>query len=129
MVSDESEDEDSIEDDQSIGENDRIKFDMQPIDEDMSVIGEPTPSNVSTIQDTISMAGIEDVINEVEVQKFREEVENLKWADQIDIPIGQSARERFQRYRGMKSFRFVVKNWCLLLYLELLIGIQRRICR
>lgn len=113
MESDESGDEN---DDESVVGNERIKMDMQPIDDQMSVVGDAIPSCASTVQDSISMAGIEDVIDEVEVQKFRDEVANLQWPDQVDVPIDQAARERFQRYRGLKSFRFVILLCFYILY-------------
>jgi hypothetical protein len=125
----EDEDDGDEEEDESVDENERIKMDMRPVDdEEMSVMGE----NVApSVVDTVSMAGIEDVINEDEVQKFREEVENLQWPDQVDVPIDQMACERFQRYRGLKSFRFGFVDISLYnsFILEPLIGTRRRICR
>lgn len=103
METEESESEE--EEDESIEENDRIKMDMQPVD-DMSTSDEEDANTMEpSVMDTVSVAGIEDVIDEAEVQKFRDEVENLQWPDYVDIPMDQLARERFQRYRGLKSFR------------------------
>lgn len=101
-------DENESDEEENATGNGRIRFDMQPKFEEMSVMDEPFRSNASSVQDTISMVGIEDVIDEGEVQKFREEVENMQWPDQVDFPVDTLARERFQRYRALKSFRFVI---------------------
>lgn len=110
--SDESDEEES-DDEESVDENERIKMDLRPVDDDeVSVMGGEEIAH--SVADTVSMAGIEDVIKEEEVRKFREEVENLQWPDQVDAPIDQLACERFQRYRGLKSFRFDLSKMILL---------------
>ncbi|CAH3023579.1 unnamed protein product [Porites evermanni] len=40
-----------------------------------------------------------------QLEKIRAERENEMFPDEIDTPMDQSARVRFQRYRGLKSFR------------------------
>lgn len=104
MEFDESEDEFES-DEESLMENERIKMDLRPIDDEMSVMGEQMPSHSQSVSDSVSMFGIEDKIDEIEVKQFREEVENLQWPDHVDAPMDQLACERFQRYRGLKSFR------------------------
>lgn len=67
-----------------------------------------------------------------EVEKYRQEREDAQWPDEVDTPHDVPARERFQRYRGMKSFRFAYLLTDTLsdpLFLGLLLGIRRRICR
>eukprot|EP00794_Sanderia_malayensis_P007615 gene7616-8456_t len=39
------------------------------------------------------------------LQKYREERENELFPDEVDTPVDVPARIRFQRYRGLKSFR------------------------
>ncbi|XP_074621651.1 pre-rRNA-processing protein TSR1 homolog [Acropora palmata] len=40
-----------------------------------------------------------------QLEKLRAERENEMFPDEIDTPLDQAARVRFQRYRGLKSFR------------------------
>ena len=40
-----------------------------------------------------------------EAERYRLERENVQWPDEVETPHGMSARERFQKYRGLKSFR------------------------
>lgn len=61
----------------------------------------------SAMNETISMAGVEDrPADAEEVRQFREEQEDdRRWPDQVDTPMDQQARVRFQKYRGLQSFR------------------------
>ncbi|SPR01307.1 unnamed protein product (mitochondrion) [Plasmodiophora brassicae] len=42
-------------------------------------------------------------------QKFRMERDELEFPDEVDVPLDQSARDRFQKYRGLKQF--VGSSW------------------
>jgi pre-rRNA-processing protein TSR1 len=95
------------EDEENDGDNERINRNLDPFDDNMSVLADAMEgAAVASTVDTISIAGIEDAIDEDEVQKFREEMDNLKWPDQVDTPMDELARVRFQRYRALKSFRY-----------------------
>ncbi|KAI1727651.1 pre-rRNA-processing protein TSR1 like protein [Ditylenchus destructor] len=55
-------------------------------------------------EDTID-ADENSAVDMEEVEKYRKQRENKKWPDEVDTPNDVSARERFQKYRGLKSFR------------------------
>ncbi|KAI6242812.1 Pre-rRNA-processing protein TSR1-like protein [Aphelenchoides fujianensis] len=72
----------------------RVQFDMRPKEEEDDEEADEAMSVVSTANDAMSIAGMDDVIDEAEVQRFREEVENQQWPDQVDVAVDQLARER-----------------------------------
>jgi pre-rRNA-processing protein TSR1 len=49
-----------------------------------------------------------DAMDTTQLERFRQERENCQWPDEIETAHGMNARERFQRYRGLKSFRFKI---------------------
>ncbi|KAJ1367860.1 hypothetical protein KIN20_028868 [Parelaphostrongylus tenuis] len=63
----------------------------------------------STMGDDDDMTSVVDGDDEVddldEVEKYRRERENAQFPDEIDTPLHDLARIRFQKYRGLKSFR------------------------
>ena len=67
-----------------------------------------------------------------EVEKYRLERENAQWPDEIETPHNVPARERFQKYRGLKSFRYIfgiISYSHSILILEHHTGTRRRISR
>lgn len=55
-------------------------------------------------EDTID-ADEDSAVDMDEAEKYRQQRENKKWPDEVDTPSDVSARERFKKYRGLKSFR------------------------
>ncbi|CAD5211964.1 unnamed protein product [Bursaphelenchus okinawaensis] len=102
--SDGAEDEEDFEGEEEDSEDeDYLERDMNPMEEEEE---DDAMSIGSAMNETISIAGIEDrAADEDEVRKFREENEDKQWPDQVECPIDQQARVRFQKYRGLKSFR------------------------
>lgn len=110
LVDDEEFDDDGEEDDDMDDEDEEesdgegnLERDMAPFDEND---GMDAQSVGSAMNETISIAGIEDRPADIdEVNRFRQEQDDIKWPDQVDTPIDQQARVRFQKFRGLKSFR------------------------
>lgn len=65
-------------------------------------------SVVSTNIDDLNLNDEENKTFEVDLKKFREERENLQWPDEVETPGDGIARQRFAKYRGLKSFRHVL---------------------
>jgi pre-rRNA-processing protein TSR1 len=49
---------------------------------------------------------IDETLDDSQLQRFKQQRENRQWPDEMETPQGMNARERFQRYRGLKSFRY-----------------------
>lgn len=43
-----------------------------------------------------------------EAVKYKQMREDAQWPDEVETSANISARERFQKYRGLKSFRFIL---------------------
>ena len=65
-------------------------------------------SVVSTNIEDLNLNDEENKTFEVDLKKFREERENLQWPDEVETPGDGIARQRFAKYRGLKSFRHVL---------------------
>uniref|UniRef100_H2YCV6 Pre-rRNA-processing protein TSR1 homolog n=1 Tax=Ciona savignyi TaxID=51511 RepID=H2YCV6_CIOSA len=52
-----------------------------------------------------SLSQYDDTMDEDDLARFREERNNELFPDEVDTPADTPARTRFQRYRGLKSFR------------------------
>ncbi|KAF5355442.1 hypothetical protein D9758_006394 [Tetrapyrgos nigripes] len=104
------------EDDVEGGEGDRdedgeeMKEDIQEEEEEEEMVDMPMEEDDDT--ESRRMVRFEDLDNEEEDKQLqswrnqkREEEDDLNFPDEIDTPQDVPARTRFQRYRGMRSFR------------------------
>ncbi|XP_034460651.1 pre-rRNA-processing protein TSR1 homolog [Hippoglossus hippoglossus] len=48
---------------------------------------------------------IDEAAEEEDLKRYREARANVHFPDEVDTPLQASAKNRFQRYRGLKSFR------------------------
>lgn len=102
---DESSEEEIDESDEEMEESDN---ELKPTEEAQE-LGEDEQSNLekmSTMSQNESFGDIGDMeIDMEEVEKYRQERENEQWPDEVETPHDVAARIRFQKYRGLKSFR------------------------
>lgn len=66
-----------------------------------------TASNIEDIHDKISDDDYSGEVDIDDLEKYRRQRENMKWPDEVDTPHEAPARERFVKYRAMKSFKYV----------------------
>jgi len=112
ILDDENEGEEGSDDDDdsdmdSEGEDDGM---MAECDEEESVRGDPDDDTMSMAATTIAHDENYDKHFDMEeeqreLEKYRLEHENNMFPDEVDTPMDVPARERFQRYRGLSSFR------------------------
>lgn len=77
-------------------------------EDDMTHNGADDEDNAMSVaqmddEDEDAATGVTFDTNEADMHK--EERENRQWPDEVEIPRDTTARERFQKYRGLKSFR------------------------
>nr|CAB3267310.1 pre-rRNA-processing protein TSR1 homolog [Phallusia mammillata] len=86
---------------------DREEF--QPCDEELSQADEDEAETASVMmsemEDTASQYDDKMEDDQDQLARFREQRTNEMFPDEIDTPATVNARTRFQRYRGLKSFR------------------------
>eukprot|EP00188_Purpureofilum_apyrenoidigerum_P002185 Plantae.Rhodophyta-Purpureofilum_apyrenoidigerum.ctg23278.p1 GENE.Plantae.Rhodophyta-Purpureofilum_apyrenoidigerum.ctg23278~~Plantae.Rhodophyta-Purpureofilum_apyrenoidigerum.ctg23278.p1 ORF type:complete len:631 (-),score=125.80 Plantae.Rhodophyta-Purpureofilum_apyrenoidigerum.ctg23278:227-1948(-) len=79
----------------------------EPADSDRAMDSELDNDNQSEGGNTdMNLSADEDEgIDEEEVKRLRARDEDVKFPDEVDVPVNKPARERFARYRGLKSLR------------------------
>lgn len=112
LIDDEEEEEDETDNDESEQEcGDEINGKQYELIEEDGA----NENGLNNDEEVLSTSGMEtdendanehdSALDESQIKRFREERENCQWPDEVEAPRGMNARERFQRYRGLKSFR------------------------
>uniref|UniRef100_A0A7E4VKB0 Pre-rRNA-processing protein TSR1 homolog n=1 Tax=Panagrellus redivivus TaxID=6233 RepID=A0A7E4VKB0_PANRE len=111
ITASDDEEEQSGEDDDEDDSMDSDDSDEEYYDAADDVKGPGFLENEGDAFETATMASeapgdFEDMeIDTHEVEKYRQERENVDFPDEVDTPLDQPAAVRFQKYRGLKSFR------------------------
>nr|XP_022302874.1 pre-rRNA-processing protein TSR1 homolog isoform X1 [Crassostrea virginica] len=105
-----SEEEEIKDDDESDDDDDEMEDeDMMALDASGSDSGEEAEYDTLTMTEAGDVAHYDQTIDMEEeermLEKIKEERNHVMFPDEIDTPRGKDARDRFQRYRGLKSFR------------------------
>nr|XP_034305937.1 pre-rRNA-processing protein TSR1 homolog isoform X2 [Crassostrea gigas] len=101
--------EEEIDDDESDDDEDMEDEEMMAMDDSGSESGDGAEFDTLTMTEAGDVANYDQTIDMEEeermLEKIKEERNHVMFPDEIDTPRERDARDRFQRYRGLKSFR------------------------
>ncbi|XP_077336712.1 pre-rRNA-processing protein TSR1 homolog isoform X1 [Lithobates pipiens] len=105
----EEDDDDDIEDDDMDDEQEDAMNEAVSEDEEGSAEEAEEESETVTIPDSTRDDKYDENLDEAEeeqmLEKYKQERQDEMFPDEVDTPRDQLARTRFQKYRGLKSFR------------------------
>ncbi|XP_067306704.1 pre-rRNA-processing protein TSR1 homolog [Pseudorasbora parva] len=106
---DDDDDEDGMMEDEMDGDNDSQDAESECVSEEDDDDGEEEEEEISSSGRTGADQKYDECIDEAEegegLRRYREARANEMFPDEVDTPLDVSAKTRFQRYRGLKSFR------------------------